>query len=183
MVKEDKNKDEDNNEGRKLPKINFKSLIIGAVIFLFFPVLAYRQHLDAITVFASLGPIYIGYKAEEKIKGLILGLIASIPLLYVALIGALGPLASPGTNVSHNTAIIVTSLCVLGIGALIGLFGAHLYQRRSRVKAEYEAKKPAGSKNRPVKKNKKVNEKGKNKKPKDTGSVSQNIVNLFKPRK
>lgn len=138
-----------------LSEIDFKSLVIGAIIFLFFPVLAYKQHLEALTVFASLGPLYIGYKAETKVKGLILGVIASIPLLYAALVGALGPLASQGTVVSPNISIIVTILCVLGIGALIGLFGAHLYQTRANAKAEYEAQKPAGSKNRPVKEKKK----------------------------
>lgn len=157
MVKNDKIKDKkiSEKEPKKLPKIDFKSLVIGAVIFLFFPILAYKQHIDVITVFASLGPLYIGYKAEEKIKGLILGLISSIPLLYAALVGALGPLASTGTIISYNMSIIITCLCVLGIGALIGLFGAYLYQKRAIAKTEYLAKKPPGSKNRPVKENKK----------------------------
>ncbi|MCQ2977499.1 MAG: YrzE family protein [archaeon] len=170
---------EPKSKNSRFPKIDLKSLIIGAVIFLFFPVAAYKQNIDVLTALAAVGPLYIGYKAQTKLKGLILGAVSAIPLLYAASIGGLGPITATDIN-SFNTALIVMCVSILGIGALVGLLGGYLYQSRAKAKAEYEAKKPAGSKNRPIKEDKKPKTK---KKLEDTGSVKQNIVNLFKPRR
>lgn len=163
---------------KRFPDIPIKALIIGALIFMFFPVVAYKQHIDVLTAFAAIGPIYIGYSSRTKLKGLIFGLIGAIPLLYAAANGLLGPITS--TNItSFNNVLLFMCLSILGLGGLIGLLGGYLYQSRAKAKAEYEAKKPAGSKNRPIQEDKPKTKR----KLEDTGSVSQNIVNLFKPRR
>lgn len=183
MVDADKGKNKKiKSKNTRLPNIDLKSLIIGAVIFLFFPVAAYKQQIDILTVFAAIGPLYIGYAAKTKLKGFILGFVAAIPLLYATFAGALGPITATTTDINaFNTMLVIICISILGIGALIGLLGGYLYQSRSKAKAEYEAKRPAGSKNRPIPEDKK--EKPKKKKLEDTGSVTQNIVNLFRPRR
>lgn len=183
MVEVDKGKinKSKSKKNKRLPDIDLKSLIIGAVVFLFFPVVAYNKGLDLFTMFAAIGPLYIGYRAKTKLKAAILGFIAAIPLLYAATMGALGPIGAGVTTVSQfNEILIGICIFILGLGALISVLGAYLYQSRSKARAEYEAKKGESAKNKPIKDKK---EKPKKKKLEDTGSVSQNIVNMFKPRR
>ena len=184
MVEVDKSKinKSKTKKNKRLPDIDLKSLIIGAVIFLFFPVVAYNKGLDLFTMFAAIGPLYIGYRAKTNIKAAILGFIAAIPLLYAATMGALGPVGAGVTTVNQfNSVLIGICVFILGLGAVFSILGAYLYRSRARARVEYEAKKPEGSKNRPVKEDKKS--KPKKKKLEDTGSVTQNIVNMFKPRR
>lgn len=183
MVDTNKGKNNKTKKNLKLPEIDLKSLIIGTVIFLFFPVAAYNQNIDLLSAFAAIGPLYIGYSSKTKLKGLILGFISAIPLLYVTFIGALGPITIKSTDINQfNLMLIIICASILGMGALIGLLGGYLYQSRAKSKAAYDARKPKGSKNRPLIEEKAEKVKTK-KKLEDTGSVSKNIVNLFRPRK
>ena len=70
---------------------------------------------------------------------------------------------------------LITSVAILGLGALMAFFGAYLYQERAKAKEEYDiAKGTKGTKNVPVK--------PKDKKFEDTGNVKKNIANLFLPK-
>ena len=70
---------------------------------------------------------------------------------------------------------MITSVAILGLGALMAFFGAYLYQERARAKEEYDAAKGIkGTKNVPIE--------PKEKKFEDTGDVKKNIANLFLPK-
>ena len=99
------------------------------------------------------------------LKAVILGIVGATPLLYMAFAGFLG--AYTPTEMGD----LITSVAILGLGALMAFFGAYLYQGRAKAKEEYDiAKGTKGTKNVPVK--------PKEKKFEDTGNVKKNIANL-----
>ena len=103
------------------------------------------------------------------LKAVILGIVGATPLLYMAFAGFLG--AYTPTEMGD----LITSVAILGLGALMAFFGAYLYQGRAKAKEEYDiAKGTKGTKNVPVK--------PKEKKFEDTGNVKKNIANLFLPK-
>ena len=156
------------NKNSNLPEIDFKALIFGAAAFAFFPLIAYQQQQDILMVFAAIGPLYIGYSAKTELKSVLLGIVGATPLLYLAFMGYLGPYGA------GETADIIMTVGILGLGALLGYFGGYLYRDRERAKARYnEEHGIKGTKNVPVQKEKKYE---------DTGSVKKNIANLFLPK-
>ena len=157
------------NKNTNLPEIDLKSLIFGAAAYAFFPLMAYQQNIDLLMAFAAIGPIYIGYKAKTSVKAVLLGIVGATPLLYLTFAGFLG--AYTPTEMGD----LITSVAILGLGALMAFFGAYLYQERAKAKEEYDiAKGTKGTKNVPVK--------PKEKKFEDTGNVKKNIANLFLPK-
>ena len=151
-----------------LPEIDMMSLIVGAAIYAFFPILAYDRGIDALIAFGAAGPLLIGYQARSDIKAIILGVIGGTPLLYLANMGYLG--AYKATETSD----LLTAIIVLGLSAVMSWFGAHLYKNRAKAKEEYYKQTGGTTKNIPPKKEKRLQ---------DTGSVKQNIINMFKPRR
>ena len=143
-----------------LPEINMMSLIVGAA--------TYDRGIDALIAFGAAGPLLIGYQARSDIKAIILGVIGGTPLLYLANMGYLG--AYKATETSD----LLTAIIVLGLSAVMSWFGAHLYKNRAKAKEEYYKQTGGTTKNIPPKKEKRLQ---------DTGSVKQNIINMFKPRR
>ena len=157
------------NKNTNLPEINLKSLIFGAAAYAFFPLMAYQHSMDLLMAFAAIGPLYIGYKAKTSVKAVLLGIVGATPLLYLTFAGFLG--AYTPTEMGD----LITSVAILGLGALMAFFGAYLYQERAKAKEEYEiASGVKGTKNVPIK--------PKEKKFEDTGDVKKNIANLFLPK-
>lgn len=164
-----KNPKGNRNKNTNVPEIDLKSLIFGAATYAFFPLVAYQYSQDILMAFAAIGPLYIGYKAKTKVKGLLLGIVGATPLLYLAFGGLLGPYGAT------ETADLIMTVAILGLGGLMGFFGAYLYEDRAKAKAEYdEAKGIKGTKNVPIQ--------AKEKKFEDTGDVKKNIANLFLPK-
>ncbi|WP_297979264.1 hypothetical protein [uncultured Methanobrevibacter sp.] len=157
------------NKNSNLPEIDFKSLIFGAAAFAFFPLVAYQYNLDILMVFAAIGPLYIGYNAKTELKSILLGVVGATPLLYLTFMGYLG------NYFATESSDLIVSIGILGLGALMGYFGAYLYRDRERAKQKYnEEHGIKGTKNVPVQKTKKFE---------DTGSVKTNIKNLFIPQR
>ena len=157
------------NKNSNLPDINLKSLIFGAAAYAFFPLVATQYGIDLLMAFSAIGPLYIGYEAKSYLKAVILGIVGATPLLYMAFAGFLG--AYTPTEMGD----LITSVAILGLGALMAFFGAYLYQSRAKAKEEYDiAKGTKGTKNVPVKQ--------KDKKFEDTGNVKKNMANLFLPK-
>ncbi len=154
----------------RLPYIDLKSLIIGAAIYAFFPVVAFQNNIDILIAVAALGPVYIGYTARGKIKGALLGIVGGTPLLYLAFIGYLGAYTT-ANQMATETSDIVTAIIILGLSGVMGWFGAYLYQSRRETKIKQGIPVEEEEETRFFKEFE------------DTGSVSQNIVNLFKPKR
>ena len=76
----------------------------------------------------NIGPLYIGYEAKSYLKAVILGIVGATPLLYMAFAGFLG--AYTPTEMGD----LITSVAILGLGALMAFFGAYLYQGRAKAK-------------------------------------------------
>ena len=116
----------------------------------FFPLVATQYGIDLLMAFSAIGPLYIGYEAKSYLKAVILGIVGATPLLYMAFAGFLG--AYTPTEMGD----LITSVAILGLGALMAFFGAYLYQGRAKAKEEYDIAK--GTK------------------------VKKNIANLFLPK-
>lgn len=156
------------NKNTNLPDINLKSLIFGAAAYAFFPLMAYQHNLDILMAFAAIGPLYIGYEAKTNLKAILLGIVGATPLLYLSFAGLIG------TYTPTETGDLITSVVILGLGAVMAFFGAYLYRDRAKNKEDYEeAASYKGTKNVPIRV----------KKMEDTGSVATNIRNLFLPSK
>ena len=89
-------------------------------------------------------------------------------MLYLANLGYLG--AYKATETSD----LLTAVIVLGLSGVMSWFGAHLYKSRAKAKEEYYNQTGGTTKNIQPKKEKRLQ---------DTGSVKQNIINMFKPRR
>lgn len=151
-----------------LPEIDMMSLIVGAAIYAFFPILAFDRGIDALIAFGAAGPLLIGYQARNDLKAVILGIIGGTPLLYLANLGYLG------AYTATETSDLLTAIIVLGLSAVMSWFGAHLYKSRAKAKEEYYEQTSGTTKNIQPKKQKRLE---------DTGSVKQNIINMFMPRR
>lgn len=156
------------NKNSNLPDIDLKSLIYGAAAYAFFPLISYQYSQDILMAFAAIGPLYIGYKAKTNLKAILLGIVGATPLLYMAFGGFIGPYTP------SETGDLITAVVILGLGAIMALFGAYLYRSRAKDIKEYEeASNYKGTKNVPIKL----------KTMEDTGSVTTNIRNLFLPQR
>ena len=130
--------------------VDFKSLIFGAAIAAAFVILGsmYNEYLYA---FASIGLLYVGYKAPNIKTSLILGAFASTPIIYLAFVHNIFkgiPLTDDGK--------IMMIIVILIIGMFDAAIGA--WAKRSRVKAkeEYEKQQKIGKNKK--KKNKEESE-------------------------
>lgn len=107
--------------------INYKSLILGAALFAFIVVLAIEYKLDILLIFSSAGLLYIGYGSKNRIQGIVLGAIGTLPLFIATVyFQRLGEIT--GENI---TLLILISF--LAIGAFCGFTGS--YFNASRKKA------------------------------------------------
>jgi hypothetical protein len=125
--------------------INYKSLIIGAALFAFIVVFA-TEYLDILLVFSSVGLLYIGYGAQNRIQGTILGAIGTLPLFIATVFfQRLGPIT--GENL-----VLLILISFLGIGAFCGFTGSYFSENRKKAieKMQEESigkgKKKAGKK-------------------------------------
>ena len=137
-----------NDKIREKTGIDLKSFIIGMVVFTVLAVIGFKYQdsilFNLLFPVSAIGLIYTGYNAKNLIWGLILGAIASIPLILISIYWKLLPITS-------SDDFLITVIGILITGAIIGFVGA--YVRRSRD--VYRAQKASIGKNKNKKKNKK----------------------------
>lgn len=126
--------------------INWKALVIGAAVFSFIVILAVDYELDVLLIFSSVGLLYIGFASQNRLQGIVLGAIGTLPLgLATIFLQRLGPIT--GNNIEFW---IILSL--LAIGAFCGFTGS--YFNASRQKAiEQKMKQESIGKGRKKNKN------------------------------
>lgn len=133
---------------REKTGIDLKSFIIGTVIFTVLAVIGFKYQdsilFNLLFPVSAIGLIYTGYHAKNLIWGIILGAIASIPLIIISIYWKILPITS-------SDDVLITLIGILITGAIIGFVGA--YVRRSRDM--YRAQKASIGKNKNKKKNKK----------------------------
>jgi len=122
--------------------IDWKSLIIGAVISAVIVILASYGY-DWLFPFAAVGLVYVGYKAKNISYGTVLGMVAAIPLVYLAFNGALG---IPTGFFASTLGTITLAILILLLGAFIGFIGAWAKRDRMKAIAEYKKKQKIGKK-------------------------------------
>lgn len=122
--------------------INWKSLIIGSAIFSFIVVLAMDNQLDILLVFSSAGLLYIGYASKNRLQGIVLGAIGTVPLFLVTVfterLGA----------ISGNNLVIWILISFLAIGAFCGFTGAYFSESRKKAIEQQIAMEKTKSKNK-----------------------------------
>ena len=132
--------------------IDWKSFIIGAAITAGIVIFASNNEgLDWLMYFASIGLLYVGWTAKNIKYGAVLGALAAIPLIYLALV-----METFGNEpfYSTTTGIITVIVVFLIFGALIGVVGAWAKSSREKAKIEYEKQQKIGkNKNKKKKKN------------------------------
>lgn len=137
-----------NDKIREKTGIDLKSFIIGTVVFTVLAVIGFKYQdsilFNLLFPVSAIGLIYTGYNAKNLIWGLILGAIASIPLILISIYWKLLPITS-------SNEFLITVIGILITGAIIGFVGA--YVRRSRD--AYRVQKASIGKNKNKKKNKK----------------------------
>jgi len=123
--------------------INIKSVVIGAAIFAFIVVLGYRNNiLEILSIFSTVGLLYIGYASQNKLQGIILGAIGTLPLgIGAAFFELLGK--NMGTN---NEILIIVSF--LAIGAFCGFTGAYFSVSRKKAIEEKMKEESMKAKNK-----------------------------------
>lgn len=136
------------NTIREKTGIDLKSLVFGAAIFTVLAVIGF-QNQDSILFnllfpISAIGLIYTGYNAKNLIWGIILGAIATLPLIFISVYWKILPITS-------SDELLITVIALLITGAIIGFVGA--YVKRSRDM--YRAQKASIGKNKNKKKNKK----------------------------
>ncbi|MBZ9571715.1 hypothetical protein KQY27_09165 [Methanobrevibacter sp. TMH8] len=107
--------------------INWRSLILGAAIFAFIVILAIDYKLDFLLIFSSAGLLYIGYASRNRLQGIILGAIGTLPLgIATIAFQRLGPIT--GNNI--EVWIIIS---FLAIGAFCGFTGSYFSSSRKKA--------------------------------------------------
>lgn len=142
-------------------EVDFKSVVFGAA-FAATCVILGTMYNDMLYAFASIGFLYVGYRAKNIKMGAFLGAFSSTPLIYLALDGKLG-------YIPDDSKMIVV-VAILFVGAFVGVVGA--WAKRSRVKAkeEYEKQQKIGK-----------NKKKKNKEEPET--ENKGLLNKLKKNK
>lgn len=106
--------------------INWISLILGAAIFVFIVILAVDYSLDILLIFSSAGLLYIGYASKNRLQGIVLGAIGTLPLGIATIVfQRLGPIT--GNNI--ELWIIIS---FLAIGAFCGFSGSYFSSSRQK---------------------------------------------------
>ena len=117
--------------------IDFKSLVFGAAIAAAFVILG-SMYNEFIYAFASIGFLYVGYNAPNIKTSVILGAIASTPVMYLALDGIFREI--PPTEEGR----MIMILAILLVGILVAVIGAWAKRDRMKAKEEYEKKQKIG---------------------------------------
>jgi len=122
--------------------INWKSLIIGVIIFSLIVILAIDYKLDILLMFSSAGLLYIGYTSKNKIQSVVLGAIGTIPLfLVIVLTERLGEIVG-------ESLVVLTLIAFLAVGAFCGFAGAYSAKSRKNVIKQQKIRKNYKSKNK-----------------------------------
>ena len=107
--------------------INWKSLIIGAVAFVLTVNVAINYNSEILLVFSSIGLLYIGYTSQNRIQGMVLGAIGTLPLVIANLF-----FFSFGESFKDSNEILVV-ISFLLIGVLCGFLGVYFNENRKRA--------------------------------------------------
>ena len=121
----------------EIKKLNFKALVIGAVISCAFILLGYYTR-DWFYPLSAVGLLYAGYGQNDLKAGILCGGVASLPIVILTFKGYLGTFE--GFFLTQN-GMVVLSILIIVVGAFVGLVGA--WTKISRVK-EYEKKQSIG---------------------------------------
>lgn len=107
--------------------INWKSLILGAAVFAFIVILAVDYSIDVLLIFSSVGLLYIGYASQNRLQGILLGAVGTLPLGIATLFfERLGPIT--GNNIE-----IWIIVAFLAIGAFCGFTGSYFSSSRKKA--------------------------------------------------
>ena len=130
--------------------VDYKALVFGAAIAAAFIIFGY-QYSDWLYPFSAIGLIYAGYAQKNLIYAVVIGAIASTPIIVLTFQGYMGTFDNFFLT---ETGVMVVALTILLVGAFVGFVGG--WAKRSRLKAieEYEKQQNIGKKK---KKNKKAN--------------------------
>ncbi|SDA51094.1 hypothetical protein [Methanobrevibacter millerae] len=120
--------------------INWKSLIIGAAITAGTIIIAAHGY-EWLFLFSAIGLLYVGYEAKNIKYGIVLGAIASTPIVYLALDGTLGAFSG---FFATEIGVICFVIIILLVGAFVSFVGAWAKRSREKAKVEYEKKQKIG---------------------------------------
>lgn len=129
----------------EIKDLNFKALVIGAVVSTAFILLGYYTR-DWFYPLSAAGLLYAGYGQNDLKAGALCGAVASLPLVILTLKGYMG--AFDGFFLTQN-GMIILSVLIIAVGAFVGLVG--VWVKISRMK-EYEKKQSIGKKKKRNKK-------------------------------
>ena len=126
--------------------IDLKSLIFGSAIATSLVILGLRGGpYEYAFPFASIGFLYVGYKAINWKMAAVLGAISAIPITLLIYYGGFG-------TVKNMQTFIIMVAVVLLVGLFVSLVGFRVKRDREKAKVEYDKQK---GKNKNKKKNKK----------------------------
>lgn len=127
-----------------LHDFDFLVFIIGTAIFVFLPIIGYQHHMDWISPFASVGPLYIGYKSKSYLQAFLVGGISGLFLSIAVIYGYLGAYTTPifGIVVMNILLIII---CFI-FGGFISVVGEMFNNNKTKAMEMAEAEKK-GTKN------------------------------------
>lgn len=108
-------------------EIDWRSFILGTALFTFIVVAAIDYNLEFLLVFSSIGLLYIGYTAYDRIQAIMLSALATTPLFLVTIsTERLGPIT--GDNI-----VIWILISFLAIGAFCGFTGSYFSLSRKKA--------------------------------------------------
>ena len=129
--------------------IDWKSLLIGSAVTAAIFIVATSPGYDWLILFSSIGLLYVGWTSKDIKYGIVLGAIATLPMMYITLV-----MKKLGTDPFYSTTngIITVIILFALLGAFTGFVGAWAKRSREKAKVEYEKQQKIG-KNKKKKKN------------------------------
>lgn len=118
--------------------VDLKSLIFGSAIATALVIMGTKGGpYEWAYPFASIGFLYVGYKAMNWKLAAILGAIAAIPIVILISYGGFGP-------VETSQKFIIMAAVVIIVGIFVSLVGYRVKTDREKAKVEYDKKQQIG---------------------------------------
>ena len=115
-------------------------MIIGAAITAGLIIIAAHGY-EWLFLFSAIGLLYVGYEAKNIKYGIVLGAIASTPIVYLTFDGTLGTFSG---FFATEIGVICFVTIILLVGAFVSFVGAWVRRSREKAKVEYEKKQKIG---------------------------------------
>ena len=94
-----------------------------------------EYQLEFLSMFSSIGLVYIGYASKSKIQGIVLGAIGTVPLFLVMVF------FNHFTMISEKIILIGILISFLAIGAFCGFAGLRFAKSRQKAMIKNKSKK------------------------------------------